>query len=52
MSDVIPEAFAQLLSAALQIPGFARTHVRALEVASEDLSEVIPSVDIVSWQMI
>jgi hypothetical protein len=33
-------------------PRVARTHVRALEVADEDLLEVIPFIDNVSWQMV
>jgi hypothetical protein len=37
---------------ALQVPGVARMHVRALEVAGEDLLEILPAIDDVSWQMI
>jgi hypothetical protein len=40
------------LSAALQVLGVARTLVRALEVDSEDLPEIRPAIDDVSWQMI
>jgi hypothetical protein len=40
------------LSAALQVLGVARTLVRALEVDSEDLPEILPAIDDVSWQMI
>jgi hypothetical protein len=49
---VISEGFAQLLPAALQIPRVTRTHVHALDVAGEDLSEDIPTMNDVSWQMI
>jgi hypothetical protein len=40
------------LLTALQIPTVARTHLHALEVASEDLSEILPAIDDVSRQMI
>jgi hypothetical protein len=40
------------LPIALQIPGVARAHVRALEVAGEDLSKVIMTIDDISWQII
>jgi L-serine deaminase len=52
MPDVISKGFARLLPAALQVPGFARMLRRALEVADEDLSEILPAIDDVSWQMI
>jgi hypothetical protein len=50
--DVISEGPNSLLSAALQIPVVAKMHIRALEVFSEDLSEVIPAINDVSWQTI
>jgi hypothetical protein len=51
-SDVISEGIIRLLSTALRIPEVNRTHVRALEFAGEDLTEVIQTMDDVSWQMI
>jgi hypothetical protein len=36
------------LSAALQVPGVARTHVCALEVADEDLSKILPVINDIS----
>jgi hypothetical protein len=50
--DVISKGFARLLPATLQIPRVAWMHVHALEVAGEDLLEVIPTIDDVSWEMI
>jgi hypothetical protein len=44
--------FAQLLPVVLQNPGVARTHVCALEVANEDLLDILLAIDDVSWQMI
>jgi hypothetical protein len=35
--DVIPEGLILLLPAALSVPGVARVHVGALEIASKDL---------------
>jgi hypothetical protein len=46
------EGFTRLLSVALQISGVARAHIRALKVAGEDFSEVIPTIDDISWQMV
>jgi hypothetical protein len=40
------------LPTALQIPRVARTHVRALEVVGEDLSEILLAINDASWQMI
>jgi hypothetical protein len=50
--NLILKGLAWLLSAALQVLGVARTLVRALEVDSEDLPEILPAIDDVSWQMI
>jgi hypothetical protein len=47
-SNVISEGLAQLLLATLQVLGVAGLHIRALEVAGEDLLEVIPVIDHVS----
>jgi hypothetical protein len=52
MLVVILEGLAQLLPVVLQVPRVARTHVHTLEVAAEDLSEILPAIDSVSWQMI
>jgi hypothetical protein len=40
------------LPSALQILEVSRTHVRALEVIDEDLSDILPAIDDVSRQMI
>jgi hypothetical protein len=52
MPDVISEGFTQLRLSTLQIPGVIKTHVRVLEVTGEDLLEVNPTINDVSWQMI
>jgi hypothetical protein len=39
--DVVPERLSRLLAAASEIPGVPRAHVRALEVASEGLDQVV-----------
>jgi hypothetical protein len=43
--DVVSQGFPLLLLRTLQIPGVARTHVCALEVACEDLIEIILAID-------
>jgi hypothetical protein len=50
--DVILKVFARLLSATLQAPGVARSHIHALEVAGEDLLEILPTIDHVSRQVV
>jgi hypothetical protein len=50
--NVISEGFNRLLPTTLQVPGVARPHIRALEVASRGLLEILPAIDHVSWQMI
>jgi hypothetical protein len=40
------------LLATLQIPGVARTHEYSLEVVGEDLSDILSTIDDISWQMI
>jgi hypothetical protein len=50
--DVISEGFTRILPTFLQIPGVAWMHVCALKVASEELLEILPAIDDVSWQMI
>jgi hypothetical protein len=44
-SDIVAQGLSGLLLAALEVPRVARAHVRALEVAYEDLSEVYPAAD-------
>jgi hypothetical protein len=44
--------FAQLLSIAIQNPGVAKKHIRALEVVGEDLLELITNIDDVSRHMV
>jgi hypothetical protein len=51
-SNVILEGFTQLLLSALQVIGVTRMHMHALEVAGEDLPEVLPAIDNICWQMI
>jgi hypothetical protein len=46
------EGFTQLLPAALQIPGVAGMHIRALEVAGEDFSKILLAINDISWQVI
>jgi hypothetical protein len=43
--DLILEGFARLLPTTLQVPGVAGSHIRALEVASEDLLDILPTID-------
>jgi hypothetical protein len=50
--DVIPQGFALLLSATVQIPRIVGPHVRALEVSSEDLLEILSSINRASRQVI
>jgi hypothetical protein len=44
--DVVPEGLSRLLSAASEVPGVSRVHVRALEIAGEGLDQVIPVGDL------
>jgi hypothetical protein len=56
--NVFTEGIAWLLSATVQVLGFVRSHVRALEVAREDLKacedlfEILPTIDHVSQQVV
>jgi hypothetical protein len=50
--DVISRRFLLLLSATLQIPRIAGSHVCALKVVGEDLLEIVPTIDRVSGQVI
>jgi hypothetical protein len=51
-SDVILEGFTHLLPTTLQVPRVVGSHMRALEIASEDLLEVLPTIDRVPQQVI
>jgi hypothetical protein len=46
--EVILEGFTWLLPATLRVLGVARTHIRALEVAGEDLLQIHPTINRVS----
>ena len=48
--DVVTQGLAGLLLAVLEVPRVAGVHVRALEVADEDLTEVCPAVDGIGGQ--
>jgi hypothetical protein len=50
--DVVPERLSRLLAAASEISGVPRAHVRALEVASEGLDQVVPVGDLPQRQML
>jgi hypothetical protein len=50
--NVILEGFIQLLLATLQIIGVAGPHVCAMEVAGEDLLEILLVINCVSWQVV
>jgi hypothetical protein len=52
MLDLISEGFTRFLLAAFQVPRVTRMHVGALEVTGEDISKILPAIDVVSWQMI
>jgi hypothetical protein len=46
----VPERFARLLGAGVQVPGVPRAYVRALEVANERADKVVPVVDLAGQQ--
>jgi hypothetical protein len=50
--DVLSQRFPWLLAAASEIPGVPRAHVRALEVSSKDLDQVVPVGDLRRRQML
>jgi hypothetical protein len=52
MSNVVSEGFTRLLSVSLQVPRVFGPYIRALEVAGEDLLEVLLVVDDIPRQMI
>src|SRR5688572_4027013 len=41
--DVVPKRLSRLLPAASEVPGIPGAHVRALEVASESLDQILPA---------
>jgi hypothetical protein len=49
---VLAKTLPQLLLAVTQLPLLAGVHVRALEVADEDPTQVGPVVDLVVWQVL
>jgi hypothetical protein len=44
--DVVPKRLSRLLPTAPEVPGVSRAHVRALEIASEGLDQVVPVGDL------
>ena len=50
--DVVPQRLIGLLTAPSEIPGVPRAHVRALEVAHEDVDQVGPVVDLIRRQVL
>jgi hypothetical protein len=52
LPNVIPEGLAWLLSATLHIPRVVWPHVCALEVANEDLLEILPAINQISIQVV
>jgi hypothetical protein len=51
-SHVVTQGLARLLATPLEVPGVPRVHVRALEVAHEDMDQVGPVVDLIRRQVI
>ena len=50
-SHVVTQGLAGLLATPFEVPGVPSVHVRALEVAHEDLDQVGPVVDLVRGQV-
>jgi hypothetical protein len=50
--NVMLEGFTQFLPVTLQVPWIVVSHICALEVASEDLLEILPAIDHVSRQVV
>jgi hypothetical protein len=50
--DVIPEGFTQLLPSTVQVLGVVGSHIRAMEVAAEDLLVILPTINHISWQVV
>ena len=51
-SHVITQGLAGLLATPFEVPGIPRAHVRALEVAHEDVDQVGPVVDLIRRQVL
>jgi hypothetical protein len=52
LSNVIQEGLTQLLLATLQIPGVARSHVCALEVAYKDPLKILLAINHISRKVV
>jgi len=52
VSDVVTQGFVGPLLAPSEIPGVSRAHVRALEIAHEDLDQVAPVVDLICGKVL
>jgi hypothetical protein len=50
--DVIPEGFARLLSVTPQVAGVVGFYIHVLQVVGEDLFEILPTIDHISWQVV
>jgi hypothetical protein len=50
--NVLLEGFIWLLPVTLKVPGVVGSHIHALEVAHEDLLEILPAIDHVSRQVV
>ena len=49
---VVAHGLVGLLATPLEVPGVPRAHIRALEVAHEDMDQVSPVVDLICRQML
>ena len=49
---VVTQGFAGLLTTPFEVPGVPRAHVRALEIAHEDVDQVGPVVDLARRQVL
>jgi hypothetical protein len=47
--NVFSEGFARLMPTTLQVPRVVELHIHAMEVACDDLLEILPAIDHVSW---
>ena len=51
-SHIVTQGLAELLATPFEVPGVRRAHVRALEIAHEDLDQVGPVVDLIRRQVL
>src|SRR6185436_15329466 len=51
-SHVVTQGLAGLLATPFEVPGVPRAHVRALEIAHEDMDQVGPVVDLIRRQVL